>query len=713
LDLTPGARLGPYEIVTRLGEGGMGEVYKALDTRLDRIVAVKVSKTAFDPRFDREARSIAALNHAHICTLYDVGPDYLVMEYIEGAPLQGPLTLEAGLRVGLQIAGALEAAHARGILHRDLKPANILVTASGAKLLDFGLARMTRLGSDDATGRTMDGTVLGTAAYMSPEQAQGKPLDERSDIFSFGAVLYELLSGQRAFRGGSMAEVLSAVMRDEPAPLASPLAPVVSKCLAKMPGQRYTTMADVRAALERTTAAPQDRPPSIAVLPFVNMSADKEQEYFSDGLTEEIINLLAQTPGLKVIARTSAFAFRGKEQDIRAIAAALGVGTVLEGSVRRAGSRIRVTAQLISADDGSHLFSERYDREMADVFAMQDEIAAAIATALRIKLSSEPAPQRHMPKVPAYDAYLKALYHQAKVRPESLDAAKRYLESAIEIDPEFALAHVGLGVYWFIQTVFGRCRAHEAVPAARAEIQRALQIDGSLPEAHALLGHFSAFYDLDWDTAERHFEVPMARQAGFGLMRPIYSGFQFLRGNIEHAIELAARAIADDPLEVWPRMNQHAYLQAAGRDREAYAQTLKVLELDGNLVIARVSIAHFHAAWDELAEAVTAARQAYAVGPWYPDAIATLAAVLRLSGNEAEARALYTKLGTGAGFGDCRAQAAYYLLCGDVNQGADWVEKAIAERDHSMMFYLRMVICRPLKASHRWPAIARMINLPA
>jgi serine/threonine-protein kinase len=711
MTLTLGTRLGPYEIVAPIGAGGMGEVYKARDTRLDRIVALKISKTAFDSRFDREARAIASLNHTHICTLYDVGPDYLVMEYVEGAPLQGPLPFEDALRIGIQIAGALQAAHARGILHRDLKPANILVTSSGAKLLDFGLAKFNQPGSDDETGATMDGTVLGTAAYMSPEQAQGKPLDERSDIFSFGAVLYEMVSGRRAFVGGSMAEVLSAVMRDEPAALASLLAPVVGKCLSKIPDQRYSTMAEVRAALESMAARPLQRQASIAVLPFANMSADKEQEYFSDGLAEEIINLLAQTSGLKVIARTSAFAFRGKEQDIRAIASTLGVSTILEGSVRRSGSRIRVTAQLISAEDGSHLFSERYDREMSDVFAMQDEIAAAITGALRVKLSA--APQRHMPSVPAYDAYLRALHHQAKITPESQNAAKRCYESAIELDPDFALAHIGIGYYWLVETIFGGCPALHAVPLIRAAVERALQIDGSLPEAHSLLGFLVAFYDMDWVAAERHFEAPMAKQAGVPLMRPIYGAFQFLRGNIGHAIELAERAIDEDPLEVWPRMNLHAYLQAAGRDRDAYAQALRVLSLDGNNVVARVSIAHFHAAWGELAEAVIAARQGYAIGPWYPDTSATLAALLRLSGKEDEARALYQTLGTGASFGDCRVQAIYHLLCGDVDEGAAWVEKAIAERDHSMMYYIRFVVCRGLRASAHWPRIARMINLPS
>jgi serine/threonine-protein kinase len=451
---------------------------------------------------------------------------------------------------------------------------------------------------------------------------------------------------------------------------------------------------------------------SIAVLPFFNMSADKEQEYFSDGLAEEIINLLAGVSGLKVIARTSSFAFRGKEQDVRRIAEALDVTHVLEGSVRRAGDRVRVTAQLIAAADGSHLWSERYDRELSDIFALQDEVAAAITRALRIRLSAVAALRRYVPKFPAYEAYLKARHHQAKVTPESWALAKTYYESAVELDPAFALAHVGLGFYWLALPHFGRVSSHDAVPAARAAAETALRIDSSLPEAHALLGCLASQYDFDWDAAERHFDAPMAREAGYPITRPIYGGFLFMKGDYDRAVALAERAITEDPLEVWPRMNLHAYLQATGRNREAYDQALKVLELDPNLVVARVSIAHFHAAWGQLAEAVTAARKAYEVGPWYPDARATLAAVLRVTGVENEARALLQSLGTGGQSGDCRAQAVYYLMCGDVDTGADWVEKAIAERDFSMMYYLRFVVCQPLRASHRWPAIAKMVNLP-
>ncbi len=281
--------------------------------------------------------------------------------------------------MALQIAAALEEAHGRKILHRDLKPGNILITSKGvAKLLDFGLAKLTGEEDMDAT-RTIEGTVLGTAAYMAPEQAQGKPADARSDVFSFGAVLYEMVSGTRVFGGNSTAEVLSAVLRDDPGPLKAPpaLETVVRKCLAKEPAQRFQSATELKSALEAIDFRAGE-PPSIAVLPFADMSPGKDNEYFSDGLAEEIINALVQVPGLKVIARTSAFAFKGQNTDIRKIAEVLGVSTVLEGSVRKAGNRIRVTAQLITAADGTHLWSERYDRELADVFAVQDEIAAAI-----------------------------------------------------------------------------------------------------------------------------------------------------------------------------------------------------------------------------------------------------------------------------------------------------------------------------------------------
>jgi len=450
---------------------------------------------------------------------------------------------------------------------------------------------------------------------------------------------------------------------------------------------------------------------SIAVLPFANMSDDKEQDYFSDGLAEEIINLLAQIPGLKVIARTSAFAFRGKEQDIRGIAEALGVSTVLEGSVRRSGNRIRVTAQLIKATDRSHLWSERYDRELRDIFAVQDEISTAIAKALRVKLSREAAPQRYTPKLPAYEAYLKARYQQAKVTPESMELAREFYKQASDLDPAFAMPHVGLGFYWYNLAHFGRHTAHECVPPARAEAQRALEIDPSLPEAHALLGYIATMYDLDWTAAEKHFDRPMAKEVGFGLVRPLYGWCQFWRGKVEQAIKLAQRAIEEDPLEVWTRMNLHAYLQGAGRGDEALEQLKKVVELDPNQVIALVSMTMIYADKGNLQEALKIARRAYAIGPWSPDTIGILAGLTRRNGEQVDS-SLLKALGSGEAPGDARAHALFHLLCGEIDQGADWAEKAIEQRDSSMMLYLRFVVSKELRASHHWPKIAKMINLP-
>src|SRR5271170_4873726 len=479
----------------------MGEVWKATDTRLGRAVAIKVLKGPHSERFEQEARAIAALNHPHICTLYDIGPDYLVMEYIEGAALSGPMPVEEALRLALQMAAALEAAHAKGITHRDLKPANILVTKEGVKLLDFGLAKVAEAKEASVT-QTLAGTILGTAAYMSPEQAEGKPADARSDVFSFGAVLYEMLSGRRSFEGESAISTMGAVLHKEPRRLEAPpaLERVVMRCLEKQAARRFQSMAELREALEKAaqTATFVQQQPSIAVLPFANMSADKENEYFSDGLAEEILNLLAKTPGLKVIARTSSFAFRGKEQDITKIAEALRVGVIVEGSVRRAGQRIRVTAQLIQAADGTHLWSERYDRELADVFAVQDEIAQAIASALQVKLSGAPTPSlQYKPNLPAYEALLKARHYFGTFRPDLLQRAKECYEQAIALDPKFALAHCEYGYYFVGMAFSGALPANQALPMARSQAQKALDLDPSLPDGHAMLGFVAACLDCN------------------------------------------------------------------------------------------------------------------------------------------------------------------------------------------------------------------------
>ena len=321
-------------------------------------------------------------------------------------------------------------------------------------------------GSDKT--RTLEGMVMGTPAYMAPEQAQGKPLDQRSDIFSFGAVLYEMLSGRPAFAGDSYADVMSSILRDQPPALQAPpnLERVVARCLDKSPSGRFQTVTELRIALEQMDLKPMAARPSIAVLPFANMSGDKDNEYFSDGLAEEIINALAQIPGLKVIARTSAFGFKGKDDDVRRIAEALGVAHILEGSVRRSGNRIRVSAQLIAASDGSSLWSERYDREMPDVFAIQDEISQAIAAALRVKLSAGAAANRYTPNLPAFEALLKARHDSFNYTPEASARCRKHYEEAIALDPQFPQAYAELSIQLLMRALPGITPAHESMPLA-------------------------------------------------------------------------------------------------------------------------------------------------------------------------------------------------------------------------------------------------------
>jgi len=701
MSLPLGTRLGPYEILAPIGAGGMGEVYKARDTRLERTVAIKVGAAKFSERFEREARAVAALNHPNICTLHDVGADYLVMEYVDGATVSGPMPVEQALKLAIQIAGALEEAHSKGILHRDLKPSNILVTAKGAaKLLDFGLAKLAV--DSDAT-QTMAGALMGTPMYMAPEQAEGKPADRRSDVFSFGAVLYEMLAGRRAF------DSLAAVVRDNPKLLDAPaeVARIVTRCLAKSPAERFQSMAELRAALERISSRPAERQPSIAVLPFANMSRDPDDEYFSDGLAEEIMNTLAHLPGLKVTARTSAFAFRGKEQDITKIAEALHVRTILEGSVRRSGSRIRVTAQLINAEDGYHLWSERYDREMADVFAMQDEIAAAIAGALEVRLVGKPAARRaHQPKLEAYEAFLRARHEILKNAPEAVARAKPLLEKAIELDPAYAEPHAELGYYYWLQGLMGLRSALETTPAARAHAQRALELSPTDARAHAVLCAVASAYDHDWGEAGEHFRLALAAEHVPGEVRARCALNHLLPlGRVREAMEQIDRALEQDPLSVWARGVFGIVLSWEGAYDRALIEAQKAVEMDASHFIPHFVIGLSYALRGEFAAARPAALRSVTAAPWSAQNLGLLAGILAQLGEKERADELVARLGNMARVG----LLLYHLLCSGNDTTADWFAKMIEDRDPLAPPWSCL---KPIRSNPRWPALAKMMNLP-
>ena len=711
-----GVQLGPYELIAPIGAGGMGEVWKARDTRLNRVVALKSFNGQDDGRFAIEARAVAAVNHPHICLIYDIGPDYLVLEYVDGVPLPCPLEREEAVRLAICIAAAVEAAHAKGIIHRDLKPSNILMTRDRSiKLLDFGLAKLMGHATD-ATAVTVHGSVLGTAAYMSPEQAEGKTLDERSDIFSFGAVLYEMLSGERAFGGATTAQVLSAVLFQEPGPLQvePALERIVRRCLAKRPPQRFQSMSEVRKALEAISTRSIERQPSVAVLPFTIISADKEDEYFSDGLAEEIINALGHIQGLNVTARTSSFSFRGKDLDIRKVAELLDVQTILEGSVRRAGNRIRVTVQLINAENGYHIWSERFDREMADVFAIQDEIAQAIASSLKVRLSPESlAGRRYTPPIPAYEAFLQGRHFLRRGTPESFRRALECLKRAISLDPHFALAHSELASCYRLLASLGDAPTGQALLDARGAAQHALLIDPALPEAHAQLAAVALFLDYDWPTAGHHFQLAMAHDPIPAEVNHLYGFFYLMPlGRLSDASREMERCLKADPLNLECLTQYAVVLWAIGRDEEACKYLNQTLQLEENFWLALFLHALWHSRRGSVEVGLASAQKAHAVAPKTPNSVGLLAGMLWRSGDIDKAEQMVEALGDGTSFEEPLAMLVYNLARLDFEKAADWAEKAIEQRDPNALPACCGSYRQDFVENGRWPRIARLLRLP-
>jgi eukaryotic-like serine/threonine-protein kinase len=725
-----GKTLGPYEILSPIGAGGMGEVWKARDTRLGRIVAIKKVKELHSERFKQEARSIAALNHTNICQLFDIGPDYLVLEYVDGKPLSNPLPEREAVRLAIQIATALEAAHKKGIVHRDLKPANIMVTDEGTvKLLDFGLAKIYEQEAASTQSPTADfpatqaGAVLGTVAYMSPEQAQGQPADGRSDIFSFGLVLYEMLSGRRAFAGESPAAIIAALLKEELPPLqASPsLDKIVRQCLSKQPSGRYQTISEVKTALEKifaekATITNADSRPSIAVLPFVNMSGDKEQEYFSDGLAEEIINALTKIPGLKVPARTSSFYFRGKETDIQEISTKLKVNNILEGSVRRSGNRIRITAQLINAADGYHLWSERYDRELTDVFAIQDEISRAIAEKFRVQLLGDrQLVKRHTENVEAYSVYLNGNYQLFKFTAGSMAKSKEYFDQAISIDPNYALAWQGLALYYWWSGYLGFMPSNETNAQCLRAVTKALECDETLAEAHSLLATLLAG-KYDWVGSEREFLNALKLDPDSADVLANYSQYYLIpMQRLAEVITASRKALELDPLS--PHLQTHLgiwYWFAQQYDR-SIAHYANALEIDPQYHWAYMFMGLSYIAIERYDEGVRACETAVQIVQRNQISLGILGWAYARVARIGEAQAILEELQELKNFSYVSPSSFVwtYLALGEIDKGFDWMERAVDEHDPMALQIPIHPEFIPLRSHPRYHALLRKMNLGA
>jgi serine/threonine protein kinase/tetratricopeptide (TPR) repeat protein len=617
-----GQTISHYRILEKLGEGGMGVVYKAEDTKLQRMVALKFlsSELTREPeakaRFAREARAAAALDHANICTVYEIDESedriFIAMAFIEGHSLKekiqtGPLALPEALDVAAQVTEGLREAHEKGMIHRDIKPANIMITPGGqAKILDFGLAI-----SPGATRVTRLGTTLGTIGYMSPEQAQARAVDHRTDIWSTGVMLYEMVAGKLPFQADHEQVTIHLILNEEPPRIRShradapkQLEGIIEKCLSKAAGERYENAEALKKDLEslveslkpgtvKRKASAQESKPSIAVLPFRDMSSGRDQEYFCEGIAEELINALVKLKGLRVAARTTAFQFKDRDSDIQRIGEQLKVKTVLEGSIRKSGNRLRITAQLINVEDGFHIWSEKYDRELDDIFAIQDEISLAIVDKLKVRLLGEERSaliKRHTDDREAHNLYLKGLYFWNRRLEGGMKKAIEYFHQAIEKDPGYALAHVGVADTYNVTGFFGFSPPKETFPKAIAAAKKALEIDDTLGEAHASLAWFYTFYEWDWSAAENEFKRAIELSPNYATAHEWYGIYLFAMGRFDEAIAETELARDLDPLS--PIINSCVGIAYyfARRYEESIANHQKTLELHPNFLLASTFI---------------------------------------------------------------------------------------------------------------------------
>jgi len=684
MPLAAGTRFGPYKVIAPIGAGGMGEVYRSLDTKLGREVALKILPEAFAgdsgrmARFEREAQMLASLNHPNIGAIYgleDSGGSYcLVMELVPGETLaerlvNGSLPVEEALRICGQIAEAIGAAHHKGITHRDIKPANIMVTPEGrVKVLDFGIAKTApeslaeaRADLATVTSMTQAGVILGTPAYMSPEQVRGEPVDQRSDIWAFGCVLYELLVGQRPFRGASFAEIVACVLKTEPGWQALPASTpakardLLRRCLEKVPTRRLSDIDVARKDIEEALRSPVAARPaeadrtigSLAVLPFANESHDPQMEYLSDGLTESIILTLSQLPELRLMSRSTVFRYKGRTEEAQEIGQTLGVGAVLTGKVLERGETLLVSTELVDVQNGWQLWGAQYKRKVQDIFAMEEDIANEICEKLRLKLAAGkqvPVARHYTDNVEAYHLYLKGRFYWAKRTEEGLYKGIQYFRQAIELDPTYALAYAGLAEGYVPLAVYCHLAPKDACPKARAAAQAALEIDPTLSEARTVLGAVMSYYDWDMENADKELRQAAALDPKYPRARQVLAENLTISRRFEEAVIEAKRALELDPLA----LSLNAFMAMTYYFGREYGKSIehgsRTVDMDPNFFPGYFYLGLAYQVSGQFAEATAALQQARLLSNNNTLMVASLGGAFAAWGKQGEARNILHEL---------------------------------------------------------------------
>jgi serine/threonine-protein kinase len=771
----------------------MGEVYRARDTRLDRDVAIKVlpahlsANEEFRTRFEREAKAVAALSHPNILAIHDVGHQdgtaYVVTELLEGETLRqtmiaGTVLRRKALEIAIAVADGLAATHARGVVHRDLKPENIFLTSDGVvKILDFGLARVEAPGAQaqDAahtptvTLNTTPGTVMGTINYMSPEQIRALRADARSDVFSFGCVLYEMLTGQKAFVGETSADTITAILREPPKNIRSvrndigaELERVIDRCLEKKPEARFQSsqdlaftlrsiLADSGSASARETLKPGRRTGlivglvgmaivvggfflvrhelrkdryerreaigSLAVLPLENVSRDPEQEYFVDGMTEALISDLAKIGGLKVISRTSVMRYKATTKSLPEIAKELNVDAVVEGSVLRVGERVRITAQLIHAATDKHLWAESYDRDLSDVLRLHSELARTIAQQVKVTLT----PQEQARQVEArpvnpgaHQAYLKGRFHWNKRTPDAVKKATEYFEEAVRLAPDWPLAYVGLADSYLGSSRWASMPPGEATAKARAAATKALELDQFSGEAHVCLAWIATTYDWDWPAAEREYKRALELSPNYAFGHQQFALHLLFMGRCDEALQEANKGYELDPLSVTASIIVGVAHIYAGDFQRAESQFRKTLELDTHSTLARMSLARALVYQARFEEAVVEAREAVLHSDNSPRFIAQFGYILGKAGRIEEARKILDQLAANAAreYVAPTHFALVHVGLDEKDRAFEWLERAYEERDVWLTQTLTEPYLAPMRPDPQFADLVRRVGLP-